>query len=324
MSPASVRHATWGIWPSVRLETPVAAVEVVGEVGARVVSLRDLTSGREWLLQHSPPSEAESGRWSDEGAVFAGRESFGWDECLPTVAPCPDAVDPRAPALRDHGDQWGRGAYLALDVDAGSVTHTWSAPRWPYRLARRLSFEAPGTVLAEYELTSLADHALPFLWSQHPVFDLEPDTLLELPGVTEVVRTSQAGIDLPPRTSWPLAAPRAGGTLDLSRVHSGLGWSAKLYAEAPPGPVHAVTPAGARLTIDWDRAFAPALGIWLSYGGWPPGGPPVEQVALEPTTSGHDDLAAAQAAGQHRVLPPRGRLAWWVRFALDPTAHGDR
>jgi hypothetical protein len=50
----------------------------------------------------------------------------------------------------------------------------------------------------------------------------------------------------------------------------------------------------------------------------------VEQVALEPTTSAHDDLAAAQAAGQHRVLPPRGRLAWWVRFRLDGPALVDR
>lgn len=179
-------------------------------------------------------------------------------------------------------------------------------------------------VLAEYELTSLADQPLPILWSQHPVFRLEPGTRLELPGVTEVVRTSQAGIDLPPRSSWPLAAPFSGGSLDLSLVHSGLGWSAKLYAETPPGPVCAVAPDGARLTIDWDRGFAPALGIWLSYGGWPSGGPPVEQIALEPTTSGHDDLAAAQADGQHRVLPPRERLAWWVRLGVDVPRHGDR
>lgn len=324
MSSVRVGHASWGDWPSVRLETPEAALEVVAELGARIVSLCDVASGREWLLQAAPPTEAEGRSWASEGVVFAGRESFGWDECLPTVAPCPDPLDPAAPPLRDHGDQWGRGAYLAVDEAAGAVTHTWSVPRWPYRLARRLSFEDPRMVLAEYELTSLADQPLPILWSQHPVFRLEPGTRLELPGVTEVVRTSQAGIDLPPRSSWPLAAPFSGGSLDLSLVHSGLGWSAKLYAETPPGPVCAVAPDGARLTIDWDRGFAPALGIWLSYGGWPSGGPPVEQIALEPTTSGHDDLAAAQADGQHRVLPPRERLAWWVRLGVDVPRHGDR
>lgn len=324
MTNVEVSHGTWGEWPSVRMATSAVALEVVAEVGARIVSLRDLGNGREWLLQGVPPSEAEGMAWSNEAVVFAGRESFGWDECLPTVAPCPDPLDPAVPPLRDHGDQWGRGAYLAVDDTGGAVTHTWSVPRWPYRLARRLSFEDPRTVLAEYELTSLSDQALPILWSQHPVFSLEPGTRLELSGVTEVVRTSQAGIDLPLRSSWPLAQTVAGERLDLSVVHSGLGWSAKLYAESPSGPVHAVAPDAARLAIDWDRAFAPALGIWLSYGGWPPGGPPVEQVALEPTTSAHDDLAAAQADGQHRILPPRGRQAWWVRLRADATTQGDR
>ncbi|HZV99944.1 MAG TPA: hypothetical protein VFF55_00160 [Candidatus Deferrimicrobium sp.] len=311
----TLSHGSWGDWPSVRLATPIVALEVVAEVGARVVSLRDLVRDREWLLQSAPPSEAEGMAWSSEGAVFGGRESFGWDECVPTVARCPDPLDPGAPPLRDHGDQWGRGAYLALDEEAGAVTHTWSVPRWPYRLSRRLSFADERTVLAEYELRSLSERAQPLLWSQHPVFRLEPGCRIELPGVTEVVRTSQSGIDLPARASWPTATAAGGMPVDLSHVHTGLGWSAKLYAGAP-APVGAAAPDGARLEIDWDRDFAPVLGIWLSYGGWPPGGPPCEQVALEPTTSAHDDLASARADGQARLLEAGARLAWWVRVRL--------
>ncbi len=311
---AIVRHGTWGEWPSVSLATPSASVEVVAEVGARVVSLRDLRRDREWLLQKAPPSEAEGFAWSAESAAFGGRESFGWDECLPTVSVCADPLDAAA-ALRDHGDQWGRGTYHVVDEAAGSVTHTWSVAQWPYRLSRRLSFADDRTLLAEYELVSLAERPLPVLWSQHPVFRLEPGCRLEMPGVTEVVRTSQSGIDLPARAPWPEAAPAGGVPIDLSVVHSGLGWAAKLYAQARE-PVSAVAPDGARLTIDWERAVAPVLGIWLAYGGWPSGGPPVEQVALEPTTSAHDDLASAMADGQHRVLEPHARLSWWIRLRL--------
>ncbi len=61
--------------------------------------------------------------------------------------------------------------------------------------------------------------------------------------------------------------------------------------------------------LEWDRDFAPALRVWLSYGGWPPGGPASEQVALEPCTSMHDDLAGAMAAGQERILEPGARAA---------------
>jgi hypothetical protein len=39
-------------------------------------------------------------------------------------------------------------------------------------------------------------------------------------------------------------------------------------------------------------------------------------VALEPTTSAHDDLASAQADGQARLLEADARLAWWVRLRL--------
>ena len=216
-------------------------------MGARVISLQDLSRGREWLLQGEPPTEPQGRAWSEEGAGFGGRESFGWDECLPTVSVCADPLAPAGPSLRDHGDQWGRGTYLSVDEGHGSVSHTWSAPRWRYRLTRRLSFQAAHRLLVEYELVSLADGPQPLLWSQHPVLRLEPGSRIELPGVAEVLRTSQAGIDLPPdaRGRWP--RPAEGAPIDLSRVRRDLGWSAKLYAESPPGTVSAVAPDGARL-----------------------------------------------------------------------------
>ena len=117
---AKVEHATWGTWPSVRLATDALELEVVGEVGARVVSLRDKVRAREWLAQGEPPAELEQMAWAEESVAFWGRESFGWDECLPTVSVCPDPHDPDGPPLRDHGDQWGRGAYMSVDEEVGA------------------------------------------------------------------------------------------------------------------------------------------------------------------------------------------------------------
>jgi len=311
----AISHEMWGAYPAVRLSSEMVELLTVAEVGARVVSLRDLHRDREWLLGGEPPSEAEATRWSSEDVVFSGRESFGWDECLPSVAVCVDPLDADSPPLRDHGDQWGRAAYLAVDHAAGAVEHTWVAPRWSYRLTRRLSFGDQRTVLASYQLMSLAERPLPILWSQHPVFHLEPGTRLELPGVATAWRTSQLGIELPEETSWPSVRTVHGRWLDLSTVHTALGWAAKLYAQARE-PVTAVAQGGARLTIDWDREFAPLLGIWLSYGGWPADSQPREQVALEPTTSAHDDLASAQTAGQERILGPGEERSWWVSMTL--------
>lgn len=310
-----IAHGSWGRWPSVRLASEAVELEVVAEVGARIVSLRDRRRGREWLVRGEPPSELEQRSWAGEGVEFRGRESFGWDECLPTVSVCPDPRDPAGPPLRDHGDQWGRGAYHAVDEERGSIEHTWSAPRWPYRMARRLSFADEETVLAEYEVSSRADEPLPLLWSQHAVLELESGCRIDLPSVDRLVRTVQLDIELPETVDWPVATTLAGQRLDLSRVVRGEGWAVKLYAPAP-GPVAAVAPDGARLELDWDRAVAPVIGVWLSSGGWKTDGVPFDQVALEPTTSTDDDLEGARAHDRAIELPPGGRLGWWVRMRL--------
>jgi hypothetical protein len=312
---ASIEHRAWGRWPTIALVTPAAELEVVSEVGARVISLRDRRRDREWLVQGEPPTELMQMAWAEEGVEFWGRESFGWDECLPTVSVCADPLAPDGPPLRDHGDQWGRGAYLATDEVTGAIEHTWSVPRWRYRLSRRLSFEDERTVLAEYILDNLATVPMPLLWSQHPVMRLEPGAYLDLPGVDRVIRTWQRGIALPDEPTWPRAVTDVGEEVDLACVRTAAGWAAKLYAH-PPEEVRAVARDGARLDLDWDRGFAPALGIWLAYGGWPPQGEPYEQVALEPTTSTDDHLAGASAHDRARWLEAGERLDWWVRLRL--------
>ena len=156
---------TWDGWPAVRLADPAVSVVVVPDLGGRVVSLRDERSGREWLTQGSLPGPDEAGMWRREDAVFSGRVSFGWDECLPTVAPCGDPAA-AASLLRDHGDLWGRAAEVR--ADDGVITTTWTPERWACRFRRRISLEPGGTIRAEYDLVSLMDKPAPLLWSMHP------------------------------------------------------------------------------------------------------------------------------------------------------------
>jgi galactose mutarotase-like enzyme len=314
---ARITPASWGAWPAVRLEDDVVALLLVPGLGARVVSLVDRRSGREWLVQGEPPGSREAAGWAAEDVVFDGRTSFGWDECLPTVAPCPDPLDASAPPLRDHGDQWGRPAGPGDHDGPASLVHAFASPRWPYAFERRISLPGAGGVLAEYRLTSQAEETLPILWSMHPVFLLEPGTRIDLGEVSEARLTSSIGLPFGPadRVGWPVAGTDAGEGIDLSRVRGPEGWAAKLYARAPD-QVRAVTPDGASLELRWDRAFAPTVGIWISAGGWPVGGPPAQQVALEPTTSPDDDLGDAMAHGRSVMLGPGEVRTWSVRLDL--------
>jgi galactose mutarotase-like enzyme len=310
-----IGEETWGPWRAIRLEDETLSVLVVPAVGGRIVSLVDRRSGRDWMMQGGPPDLLLGGGWGREEAVFGGRESFGWDECLPTVSPCADPLDAAAPPLRDHGDQWGRPAEAHVDVAGGGLDVTWSGTRWPYHFVRRLSLEGGVSLLAAYTLTNESERPMPLLWSLHPTFRLEPGTCIELPGVSEARVTATVGLELSPAdaVAWPLAPSTTGGTIELSRVRAADGSAVKLYAPAPEA-ARLVTPDGSVLELRWDRAMAPTVGVWLSFGGWPAGGPPVEQVAIEPTTSPDDHLADALAHERACIVDPGATLRWWVRL----------
>jgi galactose mutarotase-like enzyme len=313
----TIEQTKWRDLEAVSLASDAVSIQIVPALGGRVVSLIDRRTGREWLMQAQPGATNGAADWASEDMEFGGLQSFGWDECLPTVAVCADPVRPEGDPLRDHGEQWGRRSDAAADGLA--IVSTWPSSRWPYRMTRRLSIAEDDAVLAEYAVESEADEPLPMLWSMHPTLPVEPGSRIELPGVDTARLTWAGGIELgqTDTTPWPIAQTADGESIDLSQTRSGAGWAAKLYVSASD-PVTLIRPDGARLEWDWDRSFAPTVGIWLSSGGWPPSGPAVEQIAIEPTTSPDDDLAGALDGNRAQMLEPGGRLDWWVRLTLTP------
>jgi hypothetical protein len=291
----------FGGFATIALENDAIRLVVCPDLGARVLSLRDRRSGREWLVQGEPPSEASA--WAAEDAVFGGREAFGWDECVPTVAPCPDPLDADAPPLRDHGECWGRPADVVVDGDV--LISRWLSSRWDWTFERRLLLYGPA-VDAVYGFQNHGNRPLPFLWSIHPLLTLEPGSTVELDRPAEIRITAAIGLARPldrPPDRWTVADVTAGTAL-------------KAYARmAEPGTGRARQPDGATLQFAWDLATAPVAGLWLDYGGWPADAP-VHQVAIEPTTSDDDDLCSATEAGRARLVEPGETTTWSVRMAL--------
>ena len=291
------------------LENDAVRLACEPDVGARITSLVDPRTGREWLVQGTLPGTAAA--WAAEESVFGGAEAFGWDECLPTVAPCPDPTDATAPALRDHGDQWGRPADVEATDDR--LVATWTRSRWPLRFRRAVTLEG-AAVACEYELESGGDQSLPIVWSMHALLALEPGSRIVIEPGGDARVTHHEGFAFAPgleTVAWP------GGATALDAVRDvGARQAAKMYLDARSlTRVAARATDGSELRFAWDRAFAPTLGIWLDYGGWPPG-ELRHQVAIEPTTSAHDDLASAITAGRARILEPGTLLRWKVRLEL--------
>ena len=264
-------------------------LSVSPDFGARVLSLTDRNSGRQWLVTGS--QSAETG----EDAVYGADEAVGWDECFPTVLSCDHPAWGR---LRDHGALWGR-RWLVDRADPDCIEARFETPR--FRFVRRLTV-ADAAVVADYSVTNLGPGPMPYLWSQHCLLATRPGDRIDLAGHEKM----RVGGD---PLYWPDHQGRDLGTVGPLED----GFALKTYSETPHRASAAIVGADGGITFEWEDV--PAFGLWLCYGGWPQGNP-VHQVAMEPTTAPADDLAAADAAGHARTLGAHETHGWSVRITL--------
>jgi hypothetical protein len=83
------------------VRTPAVEIAVVPELGAKIISLKNLRTQREWLWQPKVKLELFTNSPRDD---FSSSTLVGIDECLPTIAPC----SWRGRQLPDHGEVWSR------------------------------------------------------------------------------------------------------------------------------------------------------------------------------------------------------------------------
>ena len=271
--------------------------------GARVTSLTDLASERQWLVA----GECSGGQ--GDSASYLGDEARGWDECFPTVAPCRTAA---WGDLRDHGVLWGRCWNVEVSGNTARATHSGDR----FEFGRTLSLRG-SEVVADYSVRNTASDPFPYMWSQHCLLQLGRGDRIEVAenarglAVSGGVRKGQ--VLAPGKIDWPKLA---GTELDLSEV---LGveeeMAVKLYAHTPDGCAASASGPGGGIRFRWERGMIRALGLWFDYGGWPPDDL-VHQVALEPTTAFADDLAEAESMSRALVLEPGERHEWSVRVEL--------
>ena len=262
---------------------------VVPAVGAKVISLRNLQSGREWFYSSAKHRKIFTNQPGDD---FAHSPVAGWDECLPTIAPC--HWDQRA--LPDHGEVWA--IPWVLDETAWRqkrITTYVRLPLSPLRFTRTIAIES-NVVLVDYDLENLSETPQSYLWAMHPLLAVQAGDQLELPPEAQPLLATQPWLQ----------------SLEF-------GTQATQCAKAFVSPLRAGRVAvcnrdtGDRLAFSWDARVCPALGIWLTRGGWHGH----HHLALEPTTTAHDSLAGA-ASDERGLIRPRRKKSWRVQLQLTP------
>jgi galactose mutarotase-like enzyme len=295
------------------LETDALRVIVIPGWGGKIASLYDRRRAREWL--HVNPHLPY--RLPAYGADYVrDYDAGGFDECFPNIGV---GAFPTAPwahvQLPDHGEVWALP--WSVEQGDGQLTLRVHGVQLPYHLQKTVALR-DNVLRCDYLLTNPTPFAMPFIWSSHPTFAVQPGMRLEVPVRTVQVYGSVGEFPLAAgeTAGWPQS-----GDEDLSILPPRTAArAAKLFFTAlDAGRVAVADPAdGSRCTLLFDQALTPHVGVWMNSGAWAgvPDVAPYYNLAVEPCIGADDGLADAWAAGTAGVLPAYGERRWWLEMVV--------
>lgn len=286
----------------------------------KLTNLRRL-NGREWLWRSDqiPLAPPQPGASYVETA-----DSGGWDECLPTVGSCPiPGARPGTSPLPDHGELWSAPWTSSVYDGAEGTTLAGSAQgtAFPYEFHRRVTLDpAEPVVRLSYALRHTGEAPFPWIWSAHPLLNVQPGSVLDLPGVTQVKIAAVHGRDdlsVNDVVSWPGAI---GGDAARFTFPAEGGWAVKLFGDLTgEGRMILTDPRrGERLEMMVQPTQVPQVGVWINCRGWaPPGRTPYYNLALEPCIGAPDRLdIAVREWHTAQTLQPSEERDWSVSLRL--------
>lgn len=310
--------------PAIAIRSAELEVVAVPAAGMKLTNLRRLR-GREWLWRNDqmPLALPVAGASYIETA-----DSGGWDECFPTVSPSViPGAPPETPALPDHGELWSATWTSSVYERAEGTTLAATAQGTivPYEFHREITVDAREPVLRfHYRLRHTGHAPFPWLWSAHPLFLVQPGTVIELPTVRQVQVDAVHGRDDLARNdiaSWPGAIGGDDAALTLPEPKENEpGWALKVFGDiGPSGQMTLIDPRlGERLEITVRPDEVPQVGLWINCGGWASEGRhPYYNVALEPCIGAPDSLEDAVLCWKTaQTLAPGEERTWSLEVRL--------
>lgn len=285
-------------------------IVVMPEVGAKVYSLKNLRSGREWMW--SPP-EGAFFEPVPQGTPFEESSLVGADECLPTIFEC----EWRGRSIPSHGEAWAASWELdRLALTQGRIVTRLQLPISPFWVERTVRVDG-NKVIFDYALRNTDFAPQEFMWAFHPLMQIVEGDRLEIPGITHMLTESAMGVPLGERgdrIAWP--SPLEGVALD----HLDFGRPAaalKLFSEEKAASSATIRNerTGDALRFDFDPRRVDTLGVWLTRGGWRG----YHHLAIEPGIGAPDPLDVAVEGWKRFALAmPEETYRWQFTMTLSP------
>lgn len=270
------------------LRSAQVALAVVPELGARIISLKDIQTQREWLWHPGEHLELFKNQPHD---AFSDSPLAGVDECLPTILPCAW----RGRKLADHGEVWN--STWEVDMDDwrhGILKTSIRLKSLPFVFERTIALREREIQL-NYKLSNESDTEEHFLWAVHPLLRLASGDRLELPDSTRRLLNGATWVDdivsaiSPENCAKAFAHPVSEG------------WAA-VKNDA----------TGDRLEFIWDSVQNNSLGLWITRGGWHG----YHHFAIEPTNTDHDCLATASGRNCCGIVAANSPVNWQLTLRV--------
>jgi galactose mutarotase-like enzyme len=247
------------------------AFAVLPELGAKIVSLRDLRIVREWLWTSDrlPLARHPYGISYIENA-----DTGGWDECFPTVAACAYPLEPhRGVLLPDHGDLWAQAWISKVErrADRIEIVTSCSAIALPCELTRTLTLRAGAARLEmHYAVQNKGSYDVAFIWSAHPLLRIEPGMMLEFPASARFnVYSATARTNLRQRHGlhWPMPVRRDGQDIRIDPLPGpDAGVAFKIWSEQLAEGWTRLNANDGTLCMRFDVGEIPQVALWLNAG----------------------------------------------------------
>ena len=308
---AAINQTVWHGLSAWSLDTEILRTVIVPELGAKLVSLFDKRSQREWLIG---PGDRPF-RVVPYGATFVDQDMSGWDEMFPTILACnyPGLGDRHGEFLPDHGEVWVLPWSLD-DANVGQVTLSVAGQALPYRLTRTATYSAADTLQLHYRLVNLGPEVMPYLWAAHPQFDCGAEAEMVVPSHISTVCNAIGeawGWGVPEtRFDWPLATAPGGTEVRIDRIGPPSLKGARKFFVPPELRVSWAAlichPSNDWLRLEWDAQRVPYLGLWADEGVFNPD----SVAALEPMTGYYDSLITAWDKQLVSMIKPGDTHTW--------------
>lgn len=260
------------------LESAELRVELVPEVGARIISMVDRRTGYEFLWRNQDVPLRREKPGTDYDPNWYG----GIDELLPNDPPETIA----GIACPDHGELW-TAAFDYKQVGSNVVALTAHIPRFNFEVVRVVEV-AEHSCRCKSRITSHAADPRPFLWKLHPALKIQPGDQISC----SAERFTVADPECSRRTGagqWEgEIVPEFDGTAEFLYLH-GL-WNGYISWER----------GGKKFDVRFDASVFRYAWYFASYGGFMG-----HHVAvLEPCTTMPMHVGEADLLGQCPTLQP--------------------